>query len=77
MISQHRAAAFLIGQKKYSAGIRALQAIVDAHPELVVVQYQLASALTRAGRLDEAIGVLQDARDLARFPPATIGRVLA
>ncbi|MGH6910508.1 MAG: iron-containing redox enzyme family protein, partial [Phenylobacterium sp.] len=24
-----------------------------------------------------AIGVLQDARDLARFPPATIGRVLA
>jgi len=41
----------------------ALQAIVDAHPELVVVQYQLASALMRAGRLDEAITVLQDARD--------------
>jgi tetratricopeptide (TPR) repeat protein len=65
LISQHRAAALLIGQKKYSAGIRALQAIVNAHPELVVVQYQLASALTRAGRLDEAIGVLQDARDHA------------
>ena len=62
LINQHRAAALLIGQKKYSAGIRALQAIVDAHPELVIVQYQLASALMRAGRLDEAIGVLQDAR---------------
>jgi Flp pilus assembly protein TadD len=63
LISQHRAAALLIGQKKYSAGIRALQAIVDAHPALVVVQYQLASALMRAGRLDEAIAVLRDARD--------------
>ena len=63
LISQHHDAALLIGQKKYSAGIRALQAIVDAHPELVVVQYQLASALMRAGRLDEAIASLQDARD--------------
>ena len=63
VINQHRAAALLIGQKKYSAGIRALQAIVDVHPELVVVHYQLASALMRAGRLDEAITVLQDARD--------------
>jgi Flp pilus assembly protein TadD len=63
LIAQHRAAALLIGQKKYSAGIRALQAIADAHPELVVVQFQLASALMRAGRLDEGIAVLQDARD--------------
>jgi len=63
LISQHRDAALFIGQKKYSAGIRALQTIVAAHPELVVVQYQLASALMRAGRLDEAIAVLQDARD--------------
>ena len=63
LISQHHDAALLIGQKKYSSGIRALQAMVDAHPELVVVQYQLASALMRAGRLDEAIAVLQDARD--------------
>jgi tetratricopeptide (TPR) repeat protein len=66
LINQHRAAALLIGQKKYSAGIRALQSIVDAHPELVVVQYQLAAALMRAGRLEEAIGVLQDTR--ARQP---------
>jgi Flp pilus assembly protein TadD len=63
LVSQHRAAALLIGEKKYSAGIRALQAIVDAHPELIVVQYQLASVLMRAGRLDEGIAVLQDARD--------------
>ena len=33
----------------------------------------LGAARVRVG----AIGVLQDARDLARFPPATIGRVLA
>jgi tetratricopeptide (TPR) repeat protein len=63
LIRQHRAAALLIGQKKYSSGIRALQAIVDSHPELVVVQYQLGSALMRSGRLDEAITVFQDARD--------------
>jgi Flp pilus assembly protein TadD len=62
LINQHRAAARLIGQKKYSAGIRALQTIVDAHPELIIVQYQLASVLMRAGRLDEAIVVLQEAR---------------
>ena len=63
LIAQHRTAALLIGQKKYSAGIRTLQAIVHAHPELIVVQYQLGSALMRAGRLDEAITVLQDARE--------------
>ena len=63
LVSQHRAAALLIGEKKYSAGIRALQAIVDAHPELIVVQYQLASVLVRAGRVDEGIAVLQDTRD--------------
>src|SRR5688500_10452426 len=38
---EHRAAALLIGQKKYSAGVRALQAIVRAHPDLPVVHYQL------------------------------------
>ena len=63
LISQHHEAALLIGQKKYSAGIRALQSIVSSHPELAVVQYQLASALMRAGRLDEAIAVLQEVRD--------------
>ena len=63
LIRQHRAAALLIGQKRYSAGIRALQSMADAHPDLLVVQYQLGSALLRAGRLDEAIAVLQDARD--------------
>ncbi len=68
LIGQHRAAALLIGQKKYSGGIRALQGIVHAHPELIVVQYQLGSALLRAGRLDEAITVLQDACD--RMPEA-------
>jgi tetratricopeptide (TPR) repeat protein len=63
LVRQHRAAALLIGQKKYSAGIRALQAIVDAHPELTTVQFQLGSALVRTGRLEEAIAVFQEARD--------------
>jgi predicted Zn-dependent protease len=63
LIIKHRDAALLIGQKNYSAGIRSLQAMVDSHPELVVVAYQLASALMRAGRLDEAIAALQEARD--------------
>jgi tetratricopeptide (TPR) repeat protein len=63
LAGQHRAAALLIGQKRYSSGIRALQAIVDAHPELEVVQYQLGSALMRSGRLDEAIALFQEARD--------------
>ena len=76
LINQHRAAAVLIGQKKYSAGIRALQSIADAHPELLIVQYQLGSALMRAGRLDEAITVLQDARDRLPDQP-DLARALA
>jgi arylsulfatase A-like enzyme len=60
----HRAAAHLIGQKKYSAGIRALQAIVREHPNLTVVHYQLGLLLARTGRLDEAIDALRTAREL-------------
>jgi hypothetical protein len=70
LVEQHRAAALLIGQKKYSAGIRALQSIVDAHPELVIVHYQLATVLVRTGRLDEAIQAFQppaSARRRSRF----------
>lgn len=66
VLPQHRSAALLIGQKKYSAGIRVLQAIAAAHPELAVVQHQLGSALLRAGRMDEAVAVFQAARD--RYP---------
>ena len=60
----HRAAAHLIGQKKYSAGIRALQAIVRDHPDLTVVHYQLGLLLARTGRLEEAIDALRTAREL-------------
>ena len=63
LVQQHRAAATLIGQKKYSAGIRALQAIADAHPELTIVQYQLGSLLVRTGRVDEGIKAFRAARD--------------
>ena len=59
----HRGAAVLIGQKKYSAGIRALQGIVRDHPELTVVQYQLGVLFARTGRVDEAIAAFRAARD--------------
>src|SRR5262249_26198311 len=70
-VDAHRAAAILIGQKKYSAGIRALQAIVRAHPTLASVQYQLGELLVRMGRYDEAIHAFGTVRELR--PDATAG----
>ena len=64
LAAAHRAAALLIGQKKYSAGIRALQRIVQDHPELTAVHYQLGTLLVRTGRLDEAIASFRTAREL-------------
>jgi tetratricopeptide (TPR) repeat protein len=63
-VDAHRAAAVLIGQKKYSAGIRALQAIVHAHPSLASVHYQLGDLLVRMGRFDEAIHAFSTVREL-------------
>jgi tetratricopeptide (TPR) repeat protein len=60
----HYAAAVLIGQKRYSAGIRALQAILLSHPALTVVHYQVGTVLARTGRLEEAIGAFRAAREL-------------
>src|SRR5262245_10069648 len=70
-VDAHRAAAMLIGQKKYSAGIRALQAIVRAHPSLATVQFQLGELLVRMGRFDEAIRAFGTVRELR--PDATAG----
>jgi tetratricopeptide (TPR) repeat protein len=64
LVEQHRAAAVLIGQKNYTAGIRALQGIVRAHPSLVAVHYQLGVVLARAGRIDEAILEFEKVREL-------------
>lgn len=64
LAEEHRAAALLIGQKKYSAGIRALQRIVRDHPELTTVHYQIGMLLVRTGRLDEAIASFRRAREL-------------
>ena len=61
---QHRAAALLIGQKKYSAGVRALQSIVRDHPDLPVVPFQLGVLLVRTGRLEEALDAFRTAREL-------------
>jgi arylsulfatase A-like enzyme len=60
----HRAAAVLIGQKKYAGGIRTLQALVRDHPELALVHYQLGSVFMRTGRVDESIASFQAAREL-------------
>ena len=65
----HRAAAVLIGQKKYSAGIRALQAIARDHPAMPAIHYQLGMVLTRTGRLDEAIAAFEAARELRPDAP--------
>ena len=59
----HHAAAVLIGQKKYAAGIRTLQGIVRDHPDLAIVHYQLGIVFVRTGRLDEAIAAFRAARD--------------
>jgi arylsulfatase A-like enzyme/Flp pilus assembly protein TadD len=64
LVAEHRAAALLIGQKKYSAGIRALQRIVRAHQELPIVHYQVGVLLVRTGRLEEAIQAFRTAREL-------------
>jgi arylsulfatase A-like enzyme len=61
---QHRAAALLIGQKKYSAGVRALQSILRDHPDLPIVHYQLGVLLVRTGRLEEALDAFRTAREL-------------
>jgi tetratricopeptide (TPR) repeat protein len=71
IVDAHRAAAVLIGQKKYSAGIRALQAIVRTHPALAAVHYQIGELLSRMGRLDEATQAFETVRELR--PDATAG----
>jgi tetratricopeptide (TPR) repeat protein len=76
LADQHRAAAMLIGQKKYAAGIRALQAIVHAHPELVTVRYQLGTMLARTGRIEEAIEEFGAIREL-RPDSSTAARAIA
>jgi arylsulfatase A-like enzyme len=69
LVEEHRAAALLIGQKKYSAGIRALQKIVRDHPELPIVHYQIGTLLVRTGRLDEAIEAFRKSRELEPNAP--------
>ena len=64
VVEAHRRAAVLIGNRNYSSGIRALQAIVREHPGLAAVHYQLGALLVRTGRHDEAVLALRRAREL-------------
>jgi len=64
VVEEHRAAAVLIGQKKYTAGIRALQTISRAHPTLVPIHFQIGVMLARTGRIEEAILEFGKVREL-------------
>jgi tetratricopeptide (TPR) repeat protein len=76
LVEEHRAAAVLIGQKKYTSGIRALQAIARAHPSLTSIHLQLGVVLARTGRMEEAILEFGKVRELR--PEASSGaRALA
>lgn len=76
LVEQHRAAAVLIGQKKYTAGIRALQAIARAHPTLVPIHFQIGMLLARTGRLEEAVLEFGRVREL-RPDASSAARALA
>ena len=69
LVAEHRAAALLIGQKKYSAGIRALQRLVGDHDGLPIMHYQIGTLLVRTGRLEEAIAAFGRARELQPEAP--------
>lgn len=60
----HRAAAQLVGQRRFSAAIRGLQAIVREHPSLAIVHYQIGGLLLRTGRVAEAIEAFRAAAEL-------------
>ena len=64
LVEAHRAAAILIGQKRYSAGIRALQGLSRQHAELAPLHYQIGGLLVRTGRLEEAIAAFRRAQAL-------------
>ena len=76
LVQEHRAAAALIGQKKYTAGIRALQGIVRTHPTLASVHFQIGALLSRTGRLEEAIVEFGKVREL-RPEASSAARALA
>lgn len=76
LVEQHRAAAVLIGQKKYTAGIRALQTMSRAHTSLAPIHFQIGVMLARTGRIEEAILEFGKVRELR--PDASVAaRALA
>jgi len=76
IVEGHRAAAILIGQKKYTAGIRALQTIARAHPSLAPIHFQIGVLLARTGRIEEAILEFGKVREL-RPEASAAARALA
>ena len=76
IVEEHRAAAILIGQKKYTAGIRALQTISRAHPSLAPIHFQIGVLLARTGRIEEAILEFGRVREL-RPEASAAARALA
>ena len=76
IVEGHRAAAVLIGQKKYTAGIRALQTISRAYPSLAPIHFQIGVLLARTGRIEEAILEFGKVREL-RPEASAAARALA
>jgi tetratricopeptide (TPR) repeat protein len=76
IVEGHRAAAILIGQKKYTAGIRALQTISRAYPLLAPIHFQIGVLLARTGRIEEAILEFGKVREL-RPEASAAARALA
>ena len=76
IVEGHRAAAILIGQKKYTAGIRALQTISRAHPSVAPIHFQIGVLLARTGRIEEAVVEFGKVREL-RPEASSAARALA
>jgi tetratricopeptide (TPR) repeat protein len=73
LILAHRAAARLVGQKKFSVAIDALRSLARRHQTMAILQYQLGSLLARTGRLEEAVAALRAAGHLNPDAPEIPG----
>ena len=69
VVDAHRAAVRLAARRQYAGAVAALRSILDAYPDLAVVQYQVGALLSRAGRFADAITALAAAAGLRADDP--------
>jgi predicted Zn-dependent protease len=60
VLDAHRAAARLVGTRRFGAAIGGMRELTRSHPQVPALQVQLGTLLERAGRLDEAVTVFTD-----------------